>query len=312
MSRPYGPIPLTAGIVTSQDIDGVSGAWVVIRNDSVSLDLGVSFQVNPPAAVSIFSGRPWEGVIPAGGSGTFKLPDDTIWRGRIWLCPVDVSGMQAATGTISGYSRAYVRVFDIGEDPQTESSVVRALDIVSQPRVVSIPMTPFFCTSQQLQLNTGANAGMFPQAIAVTNPNTDVGCYVYIYYASVSTSATAGAATFSVRLEYLDNNTFAILGQVDFIFGMIGQAANVGDQWMFNPSVPFAIPLVRGSSLPANTGIIQVDIHCQGATVANYPVLATLMIDSDKASHVGSNPVSVPGIGGGAQPDIFTGTQPKY
>lgn len=310
MILPYGPVPLTAGIVTSQDVDS-SAAWVVVENVSTLLYLGVSFWPSKPPAVTVFNGQPWNVVIQPGG--TLRVPTPAQgWLGRIWLLGVDASSQSAATGTISGYSAALLRTYGPDDTASDSPSVVRGLDILSQPRVVSVPMTPFFSTSQQLQLNTGANAGMFPQVVALTNPLTDVGCYVYIYYASVVTSGVAGAATFSIRLEYLDNNTFAILGQVDFVFGMVGQAANVGNEWAFAPCVPFAIPLVRGSSLPANTGIIQVDIHCQGATAPNYPVLATLMIDSDKASHIGGNPVAVPGIGGGAQPDVFTGTQPKY
>src|SRR6185312_2951061 len=270
MSRPYGPVPLTAGVVTFQDIDP-GAAWVVIENSSLAFDIGVCFQVNSPPPVTSFSGPPWDGVIQAGGWRKFQLPsteNNRQWTGRGWLLPINVSKFSAATGTISGYARVYMTTYLPGEEPADAPTIVRGLDIVSQPRVISLPMTPAFSFSNQLQMNTGEMSGFFPNTVAVTDPASDPGCVVFVYYASVNTSAVVGAATFSIRLDFRDSAfPFGSLGTLDLLFGMVGAAANVGDEWQHDPANGiFNRTLLRGGILPANTGEIRVDFFCLGAT----------------------------------------------
>ena len=314
MSRPYGPIPLTAGIVTFQDIDP-GAAWVVIENSSLSFDIGVCFQVNAPPPVTTFSGPPWDGVIQAGGWRKFQLPstdNNRQWTGRVWLLPIDVSGYSAATGTISGYARVYMTTYLPGEEPADAPTIVRGLDIVSQPRVISIPMVPFGAYSTSVLVTTGNDYQPFPATWAVTSPTFDSGANLFIYWLDVGPGITDGLCNFSIRVICRDYTIPAtILATFDILYGSCGKTGSIGERWpQAGMPTPFYWAARRTSVIPTNTGIIEIALH-DFASPAAWPLQWNMQIDSDKLS---PSLVTVPGIGGGLNPDVYApgGNQPKF
>lgn len=303
MILPYGPVPLTAGIVTFQDVDS-GAAWVVVENVSTQLYLGVSFWPSKPPAVKTFQGQPWNAVIQPGGTLRIECPKQ-VWLGRIWLLGVDASSQSAATGTISGYSSALLRTYGPDDTASDSPSVVRGLDILSQPRMINIPMTPFACYSNSLLGTAGTDVFPAPASfVAIMNPPTVTNCQVYIYYAQVNPTGVDGNMTFSVRL-YARDGLGTILASQDVLNGWCGKTGNAGEPWLFAPANPWH---VEPQSVPLGTVTIDVGVHVF-ASPAAWPFDFTIMADSDIST---PGLVTVPGIGGGLNPDMYTGNQPKF
>lgn len=261
MSRPYGPVQLTAGTMASVDVDP-GAAFVVIENSSVNLDLAVSFQVNAPAQTTYVSGFPWNGYIQAGGSKRLTLPpNDGRWTGRIWMYPISVASFSAQTGAGSSYSRAIITTFSVGEEPQDFQGVIRGLDLTSQPRVISVPMASGFTFYKTITLPSTVepfdaahvhNAGIVIAGV----PAAQTSCSIYLHEASAY-ALTVGSCQFSLSLWWCDagNNPLTVVGgQFNFEAWRAGVFGPAGGS-VLTATAP---ELKIGQGKPGNAATVQL------------------------------------------------------
>jgi hypothetical protein len=221
------------------------------------------------------------------------------WDGNLWYMAQDNTGGLATTGTISG--RTVLNVMAYGPNdpvPPSGQAVTRQVDVTSQLRSIAIPMTPFFSVGNVLAVTPGADAGFFPDFVANTIPGSDTGVVIYIYYVQVNPSVTDGSMAFSVRLRVKDHtNPGIVLATFDVLYGFTGKTGNLSTPWIFAPATPLNVTLTRGSILPANAGVVEIDIH-DFASPNPWACHATILADSDTQT---PGQVGVPGIGGGIQ-----------
>lgn len=258
MSLPYGPVTLTANTMTFQDIDA-SAKWVVIENSSVFLDLGVSFYPNRPPVPVSFAGQPWAGVVQAGDAKRFLLPADGLWTGRVWLYPLNIATLAAATGTNSRYSRAYLTTFAASENPSDFHGIIRGLDLTSQPRIISLPMAA--TANQTLSSALSLTLPAAPNLTATFYPGNSLGvgagvwpwfgCVIHSIHAE---ALTVGRCTISLQMTSWDNTTTTLYNATQIYKFSCSRAGRWGAANPYNQS--FVTPPGLISPLNASASVL--------------------------------------------------------
>lgn len=244
MSSSYGPITLTGGIVTSQDVDA-SAEVLVIQNASPIYDVAVSFSASKPPAVSTMSGFPWMGIIQAGAPGSFH-PPRTGWLGRVWFCPINASGQSAIVGSASGYGYAYITAYLPDEVPDGAVAIPRRVDLGNQPRMINVPISSLHWLSEHFVSPAvlGNKLQLDVQPITLVS-GLPVGTVVYCYWLMIwqENNSAAGSMRYRLEFQYRDGASVDVGGAFSFHKGLTTLYSTAGAGFIATPDKYDGMPL---------------------------------------------------------------------
>lgn len=300
MSGPLliGPTPLTVNMPVQVKMAAETHA-IYVQNYSRYTIL-VSFSDVQPTSTDSLNNQ-YDGVLQAGGRDVFyvqsrgasamerSLNAMGAFTGSVWFMPIDRTGNQSNTGSVSQINDLWVSAYGPNDPPPPfPGGMPVNVDLSSQPRIITIPMT-----LSQSFLGTWNGVGTFD----VTTFNASAAqvlagfAPLYLYYINVIAATATGTLTFNVQAQEKDAGGAATGLPYIFCTGKVWANAtnNTATQWEFRP--PFAL----GKVGPLNPNTAKITV--QFANVSGTPITVgfTLCASMDTRNissprEIGNNP----------------------
>lgn len=251
----YGPVSLTLGSPFGLKIPQSTVA-IQLRNDS-RFDVLVSFAPTTPTNLTGSLDGTWQEValrstnpvipIQTPGTGVYEKRTNAIggsWNGQVWLLPIASNASELAlAGVYSSLTNVWITTYQEDDTIPDSDSTTRQVDIVNQPRVISVPVVPSFA---QANAFTNVAVNTYEDASAQFGsdfPNyTGVGTVYNFYLYAVCASLHATGPSILYQLSAL---SFQLIDTLNVQQGIITQA--VFETWLLSSG-----QLAFASFTPAN------------------------------------------------------------
>ncbi len=307
MSGPtlIGPFALTPGTPIHVQMSAETQA-VYVQNYSRYTVL-VSFSDTQPTATDSLNNQ-YDGVLQAGGRDVFyvqsrgasaqerRLNAIGAFTGSVWFMPIDRTSAQASTGSVSQINDLWVSAYGPYDPPPPfPGGMPVSLDLVSQPRVVVVPMSlSHFYVNTWNGVGTSLVATLIPTATQLAAGFAPI----YLYYANVIAGSATGTTTFAIQLQWQNGGGGSVGSPFVFCEGKVWANAtnNTATQWEFRPGFPL------GAVGPMPGGAAQAAIQIANLGGTPITVAFTIAVGMDGQNISAPREIGVAPYNGTSQP----------